>query len=172
MQLTRRGFLALHAAAAATLAIPAELRAEAPAARATFDDGDRAILAALGRATYGDGADALDVPGAVQIMVALLDEGRQGLVVALPGLFNQLSRVLVPTGRAWIDCTPEVQTAALVDWETSPLAFRRQVLQALRQLVLAACYTNPAVFASLDYPGPWLGRLDLPVHPLRFGEAG
>ena len=171
MQLSRRGFLALHAASAATLAIPSELRADVPVGAARFDDADRRILAALARATYGEGADALDVPGAVQGMVATLDAERQGLVVALPGLFNQLSRVLVPTVRAWIDCDADAQIAALVDWETSPLGFRRQVLQALRQLVLAACYTNPAVFASIGYPGPWLGRVDLPVHPLRFGEA-
>ena len=102
MDLSRRGFFALHAAAAATLAIPAELRAAGPAPKAEFDEADRHILTLLGRHTYGEGADALDVPGTVQGMVATLDAERQGLVVALPGLFNQLSRVLVPTGRAWI----------------------------------------------------------------------
>lgn len=171
MQLSRRGFFALQAAAAATLAIPTELRADAPVGAARFDDEDRRILAALGRATYGEGADALDVPEVVEGMVATLDAERQGLVVALPGLFNQLSRVLVPTVHAWIDLDADAQIAALVDWETSPLAFRRQVLQALRQLVLAACYTSPAVFASIGYPGPWLGRVNVPVHPPRFGDA-
>lgn len=153
------------------LAVPPELRAAVPPAKARFDDDDRAILAALGRATFGEGADALDLPDAVQTMVAWLDDERQGLVTLLPGLFDELTRVLVPTGARWLDLDPEAREAALVDWETSALAFRRQVLQGLRQLLLAAAYVNPATFAQLGYAGPWKGRIEVPVHPPRFGPA-
>jgi hypothetical protein len=78
--------------------------------------------------------------------------------------------VLVPTGGAFAGLSEAAQGAALEDWLYSPLAFRRQVGQALRQLVLAHCYTHPVGQAAVGYAGTWLGRVELPVHPLRFGE--
>jgi hypothetical protein len=168
--LSRRQLLALNAAAAAVLVIPLPLRA-APAASGSFDDEARAILEQLGRITYGHGAESLGVADAVQALLAWLPEDKQGLVVRLPSLFDQLTRVFLPTTSRWMDLDEATQIRALEDWSDSSLGFRRQVIQALRQLVLVSCYVQPEVFAGIRYGGPWLGRMPLPVHPLRFGEV-
>lgn len=169
MDVSRRNLLVLSAASA-LLAIPAPLRASLPPAKATFGEGDLAVIAALARLFYGPGADALNVGGALAKTLGYLDESQQPVLASLPSTFDLLSRVLVPTCGAFADLDDAAQAAAMDDWLQSPLPFRRQVGQALRQLVLSHCYTNPAVNESIGYPGPWIGRFELPVHALRFGE--
>lgn len=157
-------------AATAVLAVPLPLRAALPPPKATFGEDDLAVLDALKRVLYGPGADALDLRTPLAETLGFMDESQQSLLASLPSTFDLLSRVLVPTVRPFAALDEAAQAAALDDWLQSPLAFRRQVGQALRQLVLAHCYTNPAVFPSIAYGGPWLGRYLLPIHPLRFGE--
>jgi hypothetical protein len=169
VELSRRRFFTLSAAAA-VLAVPTPLRAALPPPKSTFGEDDLAVLDALKRVLYGPGADELDLRTPLQETLGFLDESQQSLLASLPSTFDLLSRVLVPTVRPYVELDEAAQTAALADWLESPLGFRRQVGQGLRQLVLAHCYTNPAVFASIGYGGPWLGRYELPVHPLRFGE--
>jgi hypothetical protein len=166
---SRRRFLTASAAAA-VLAIPRELRAALPPAKAQFGEDDFAVLDALKAVLYGPGAEKLDIRKPLAESLGFLDEDKQAQLASLPSTFDRLSMVLVPTFGSFIELSAEEQVAALQDWIVSPLAFRRQVGQALRQLVLAHCYTNEAVWPELGYPGPWLGRVELPVHPLRFGE--
>ncbi len=168
MKLSRRAF-ALGAIAAAA-AIPRSLHAALPPPVASFGPGDLDVLDAIKGVVYGPGAEALDIRPALQETLGFLDADKQPVLASLPSTFDKLSRVLVPTWGAYAELVPEVQAAALVDWLESPLPFRRQVGQALRQLVLAHCYGNEATWALVDYPGPWLGRVPLPAHPLRFGE--
>lgn len=171
MQPNRREVLGWSAmtAAAAVLAVPLELRAALPAPTATLDEGDRAILTAMAALVYGPGL-TVDVAAAIQETIGFLPEDKQSLVAQLPGLFNQLSRVLVPTVSAWVDLDQSAQLSAFEDWLYSSLEFRRGIAGALRQIILAHCYTNESTWASVGYPGPWLGRVGLPPHPLRFGE--
>lgn len=166
---SRRQLLAL-AAASAVLAVPASVRAALPPPKASFGDDDLDVLMALARCLYGPGADALSLRTTLPETLGFLDEAQQSLLAMLPSAFDVLSRALVPTVRPFVALSEAEQAAALDDWLQSPLAFRRQIGQSLRQLVLAHCYTDPAVFDSIGYPGPWLGRHALPVHPLRFGE--
>jgi len=167
---TSRRQLLAFGAAAAVLAIPAPLRAALPPPKARFGDDDLAVLLALARCLYGPGADTLALRTSLPETLGFLDQAQQELLAMLPGLFDVLSRALVPTFRPFVDLSDAEQAAALDDWLQSPLPFRRQVGQSLRQLVLAHCYTDPAVYDSIGYPGPWMGRHELPVHPLRFGE--
>jgi hypothetical protein len=165
-------------AALAAAGIPAAHRAWAqdpaggglPLAKVGFDAGDARILEALALLVYGPGAERFGVTAAMQGTLGFMAPDKQELVVSLPGLFNQLSRVLVPTVSAWIDLGPRDQRRVYEDWLHSDLAFRRAVAQGLRQLILAHIYTQPEAWEEIGYPGPWLGRLSLPVHPLRFGE--
>ena len=166
---SRRQFFALGASAA-LLAVPAPLLAALPPARSQFGPDDEAVLDALKAVLYGPGAEAIDILTPLRETIAFLDEAQQAQLASLPSTFDLLSRVLVPTGGAFATLSLEAQAAALEDWLQSPLAFRRQVGQALRQLVLAHCYTHPVGQAAVGYAGPWLGRHLLPVHPLRFGE--
>lgn len=169
--ISRRQALALLAAAAALLGLPDEaLAGDDPPPVAAFDADDTRILRLVLDAIFGPGAERTDAVAALGVTLGYLDEERQALIVQLPGLLDQLSRVLVPTGVAWSALDAEGRARALVDWERSPLGFRRQVFQALRQLLLFAAHTDPSTWPMVGYPGPWLGRVALPVHPPRFGE--
>ena len=166
---SRRRFLVLSASVA-VLAIPAELRAALPPPKANFGSDDLDVLDAVKRIVYGPGADALDIRPGLAESIGFLDEDKQPMLASLPSTFDALSRFLVPTTGAFVSLSAGAQEFALHDWITSPLAFRRQVGQALRQLVLAHCYSIESTWTEIGYPGPWLGRMELPVHPLRFGE--
>lgn len=164
---TRRDVFRLLAAAAVVLSIP-EAEAAVPPAVATFSDVDalRAILAAI----YGPGADETDAVAALAESLGYAGDDRQALIATLPTLFDEGSRVLVPTLRAFRELDDDEQQRALLDWATSPIALRRQVYGALRLLLLFHAYTDPRTWPAFGYPGPLLGRAALPVHPLRFGE--
>lgn len=173
---TRRQFLGLAAALPALLALP-DAEAASPAASPAgvpdapvWDDTDRAVLAAVLAAVYGPGSERCDAVAALEQSLAWIDDERRPLIAALPMLFDQASRVLVPTFAAFRNLTPEAQRAAVGDWAASPLALRRQIYGGLRQLLLAHAYADPATWDAIGYPGPWLGRIELPVHPLRFGS--
>ena len=173
---SRRDLLRLLAAAPVLLAVdpagaagPADGAAAAPRGP-TFDDGDLAVLRALLATIFGAGSDATDALSATEEGVRYLAPDRQVLISFLPRLFDQGHRLFNPTLRTWTALPPEDRTAALEDWATSSLALRRQIYGSLRQLLLFHAYTDPATWDAIGYPGPWLGRFDLPVHPLRFGE--
>jgi hypothetical protein len=162
----RRRFLGLLTAAAAVLAVPAH--AEDPIERFSASDADvlRQVLSVL----YGDGADGIDVVAKLERTLTYIDPDRHATILALPGLLDQLSRVLVPTFSAWHALSPEDQARALLDWQDSSLAFRRAVYAGLRLLLLSLAYTDASTWTEIGYPGPWIGRIEVPVHPPRFGE--
>lgn len=166
---SRRRFIALSASVA-VLSIPSELRAALPPAKSRFGPDDLDVLDAVKRIVYGPGADALDIRPGLAESIGFLDEDKQPTLASLPSTFDALSRILVPTAGAFAGLSATDQEIALHDWITSPLAFRRQVGQALRQLVLAHCYSIESTWTEIGYPGPWIGRLDVPIQDLRFGE--
>lgn len=178
--MTRRDFTRLVLAAAFVLGVEAEAEAAEtkeigppgapPRPAAGFDAADLKILQALLLAFYGPGGDQTDALAALAEGLAYLAPDRQELIVQLPAVFAIGSRVLSPTVTAFQALPTAEQEAVLDDWALSDLGFRRQVFGALRQLLLYHAHTDPKTWALLDYPGPWVGRLDLQPHPLRFGE--
>jgi hypothetical protein len=164
----RRRFLALLAAGAAVLSLPAD--ADAALEPVPFDEDDAAVARVIFAAIYGEGADAVDVVGAMEETLAYLPDDKHDLIRALPALVDQLSRVLVPTVVAFRELAPADREAALIDWGTSSIEFRRTVYGGLRRLLLFHAYMDPATWPAIGYPGPWLDRIPLPPHPLRFGE--
>lgn len=154
---------------AALLPAPGAAEAASPRPIAPLDGQTRRLLGELLRTFYGEGGEHTDAVAALEEGLAWLAEDRQELVVRLPGLFDQLSRVVVPTWWAWSELDDPGRLAAVEDWARSSLAWRRSIHGALRQLLLFHAHTDPSTWESIGYPGPWLGRLDLPVHPLRFG---
>ncbi|MFZ5476374.1 MAG: hypothetical protein ACOZNI_06315 [Myxococcota bacterium] len=160
----RRRFLALCAAGASVLALPA-----AAEDRVAFDPDDAAVVRELFRAIYGSGADAVDVVRHLEETLPYVAADKHDLIRMLPGIVDEVSRVLVPSVSAWRDLGEADRVAALEDWGTSPLELRRTVYHGLRRMLLAVAYCDPATWVDIGYPGPWLGRMVLPVHPLRFG---
>lgn len=173
---SRRDLLRLLAAAPALLALdPSEADASPDGANGAatgppFDDHDMAVLRALLATIFGPGSETTDALAAAAVGVSYLEPDRQTLVALLPTLLNQGHRLFNPLLRSWSALPEGDRAAALEDWATSSLALRRQVYIALRQLLLFHAYSDPSTWAAIDYPGPWLGRFDLPIHPLRFGE--
>lgn len=157
-------------AASAVLLVPTSLQAALPPPKARFGDADLDVIGALARVLYGPGADALSLRTSLPETLGFMDDSQQALLASLPSTFDLLSRALVPTVHPFVTLSEADQVAALEDWLQSRVGFRRQIGQALRQLVLSHCYTDEAVYTDIAYPGPWLGRHLLPVHPLRFGE--
>lgn len=164
----RRRFLL--AAAASVLVLPLASAEGVAVAPIPFGAEDADRVRALLRVIYGPGHERLSVVEALEATLAYIDEDKRSTIQALPAVLDELSRVLVPTWVAWRDLPEEAQAAALADWSTSSLAFRRSVYAALRKLLLFHAYLEEHTWPEMGYPGPWLGRIDLPVHAPRFGE--
>lgn len=93
-------------------------------------------------------------------------------VKKLLGLFeNSLTQFLFG-GRVqpFTHLTPLEQDEVLKEWQTSRISIRRTGFTALRTLVMACYYGNPAVWPSVGYPGPPRGIHD-PNAPVWKGEG-
>lgn len=101
-------------------------------------------------------ATELDVAGHVDALLARMHPADAAEVGQLLLLFeNALVRALlhgspVPFSRA----SAAQQEAALESWRTSSLQARRMAFKALRGLVAAAYWSQPATWAHIGYPGP------------------
>lgn len=105
----------------------------------------------------------LRVPEKIDATLDRLDpataaELRQALLLLENGLAGLL---LHGRPRAFTALAPAAQDAVLETWRTSRFATLRKAHKALLGLVSAACWSDPATFAFVGYPGP-----------PRFGEAG
>lgn len=60
------------------------------------------------------------------------------------------------------------QEALIAAWLASERAWQRRVIRGLRDLICSHAYMHPASWALIRYGGPWVGRIDLPVHAPRF----
>jgi hypothetical protein len=56
----------------------------------------------------------------------------------------------------------------LAGWAASERLEKRQVFNGLRALILSHYYFDPASWPAIRYAGPWVGRIDLPIHAPRF----
>lgn len=153
------------------LVLPPGCAAGASAEGPGWDQADLAVLRGFLAAVFGPGSEQTDAVAALTESFAWLDDERKPLIAALPAVFDQASRVLAPSVAAFHDMPPEQQAGVVADWSNSTLALRRQVFNALRALLLAHAYADPVTWPDIGYPGPWIGRIDLPVHPLRFGPV-
>jgi len=167
----RRQFLVLVAALPAVLVLPQGCAGSASAEGPGWDDVDLAVLRGFLAAVFGPGSERTDAVAALTESFAWLDDERKPLIAALPAVFDQASRVLAGSVAAFHELPAGQRSAVVADWSNSTLAVRRQVFNALRALLLAHAYADPVTWPEIGYPGPWIGRVDLPVHPLRFGPV-
>lgn len=89
-------------------------------------------------------------------------------------LWRRLPRILETSTLAdghfapFSELSPEEQEAVLWNWASSSILERRQIFHGLRDLIVSHFYFQPASWPDIRYEGPWVGRLDLPVHEPRF----
>ncbi len=88
------------------------------------------------------------------------DRTRSDFTQLLGLLDNALAGLLLdgnPTPFTHLDAT--AQEAVLEDWRTSRIGLRRAGYQALRRIIVAHYYADPANQAAIGYPGPPKGVL-------------
>jgi choline dehydrogenase-like flavoprotein len=135
-----------------------------PALPVESPSGEQRILAAAVEAVLGveEGApaaravqpmlDRLAAPDRLQLSLLL-----QGLEYGAPLLAGRAGRF----SRLARDRREEILRA----WSESRLPMRRQAVSALRAIASFGYYGREEAWAEVGYDGPWLGRVDVAVHP-------
>ena len=110
----------------------------------------------------GDGSSVAD---AADVFVGEMAPGdRRLLGLLLKSLEYGTPSALVRLGR-FSDLDPLRRERVLRRWAQSPIALRRQGAAALKALGVLAYYARESTWEAIGYDGPWLGRVDVPVHP-------
>lgn len=150
----------LLALAGGTLALLRPARSEgrlAPGAQTMFAVLARAVLGALLPAEPAQQAQALQglvqrleatITGMPPAMQAEVDE-LLTIAASAPGRY-----ALLGLGSAWDTASVEELTQALQSLRVSGLALRQQAFHALRDMINAAWFAEPATWAAIGYAGP------------------
>lgn len=102
-------------------------------------------------------------PAALQAHLGRVEAAVRGLPPATRAELSDLLALLaLAPGRlglmgltaAWADAGPQALSQALQGMRSSALAPRRQVYLALRELTVAAYFSDPSAWGPLGYPGP------------------
>ena len=72
--------------------------------------------------------------------------------------------------RRFTDLDPAERLAYLETWRDSRFNLRRAAFNAIRSFVYVFAYSDPAMWPATGFPGPWPGRIEVPVPPIDFGE--
>lgn len=178
--LTRRGFLRGTAGGTAAVAVAALV--PAGCARDYPRAGAAAPLRALSPKEYAvarAAAEALlegvpvqpdTVAAAIDTELAVAGEPMRSDMKTVLSLMEH-GTILSLRGRRFTALTPAARRAVLDDWATSRFNLRRAAYQALRGFVLYFAYIDDATRTLTRFPGPWPGRVPVPVHPIDFGEV-
>ena len=97
-----------------------------------------------------------DLTAEVEAKIATLDPSLARQMAGALTIFDHPVTGLLMTGRArrFSSLPPEEQDGCLEAWETSRVAARRQVYEALRRIIAATCYTLPEARERIGYAGP------------------
>ncbi|MBW3553958.1 MAG: GMC family oxidoreductase N-terminal domain-containing protein [Gemmatimonadetes bacterium] len=128
-----------------------------------LNERERRIFTAVAEAVAGAAAgpavaDAIDplirrMPGADRRLLGAL---LVGLEYGSPSALIRL--------KCFSDLAPPQREAWLRSWADSALPLRRQGAAALKALGALAYYGREEAWAEVGYDGPWLGRVEVPVH--------
>jgi hypothetical protein len=103
-------------------------------------------------ATAANVADQFDAM-LVKMPKTVRDQVKQMLQV-----FEHGPQIFFFSFKRFTELSPEDQDLHITSWMESNLAFRKTVFWALKKIAMAVYYSTPAVWPSVDYDGPWLGR--------------
>lgn len=85
----------------------------------------------------------------------------------------QLLERLTPLGgrlRRFSELTSEERLAYLHGWRNSRFNLRRASFNAIKSFVYFFAYADPATWSYTGFPGPWPGRVRVPIPAVDFGE--
>ena len=72
--------------------------------------------------------------------------------------------------RRFSELEPEERLAYLHTWRDSRFNLRRASFNAVKSFVYFFAYSDPATWAMTGFPGPWPGRVNVPIPAVDFGE--
>ena len=129
-----------------------------------LDARERTAFIAVAETVAGAAAGP-DVADAIDPFVRRMPDGDRRLLGALLlGIEYGAPAALVRL-RRFSELDPSRRETWLRSWADSAIPLRRQGAAALKALGALAWYGREAAWADVGYDGPWLGRVDVPVHP-------
>ena len=83
-----------------------------------------------------------------------------------------LERLTFLGGRArrFSELDPQERLAYLHTWRDSRFNLRRASFNAVKSFVYFFSYSDPSTWPATRFPGPWPGRVSVPIPPVDFGE--
>jgi hypothetical protein len=132
-----------------------------------LDEREYAVVAALvarliPRRQGFPAAEELETAVAVDRVMSMQDDSTRKELKLLLMLFENALPTFLFSGRtrAFTALSTDEQDQVLEEWMTSKLTLRRTGYLALRTLINASYYGNPAVWPAAHYPGPPPGLHD------------
>jgi Gluconate 2-dehydrogenase subunit 3 len=179
--LLRKGFwggVLLSLGGAGFLAFRKGPTARVPAGLLVLDEREYAVVSALvarliPRRQGFPPAEELETATAVDRVLAMEDDSTRREVKQLLVLFENALPTFLFGGRTlpFTALATDEQDRVLEEWMTSRLSLRRTGYLALRTLVNAAYYGNPAVWPAVGYPGPPAGVYNPAAPVWKGGDA-
>lgn len=128
-----------------------------------LSDRERRIFIAVAETVAGAEAGP-GVADAIDPFVRRMPDGDRRLLGALLlGIEYGAPAALVRL-RRFSDLDPRRREAWLRSWADSAVPLRRQAAAALKALGALAFYAREEAWEAVGYDGPWLGRVQVPVH--------
>lgn len=179
--LSRRGFLRSAAggtaAVAAAALLPAGCAREYPQAVAaghrlqSLSEKEFAVARAAAEAMLEGVPTSPDaVAAGIDAELAVAGEPMRGDMKTVLALMEH-GPLLSLRPRRFTALPPADRLAVLDDWATSRFNLRRAAYQALRGFVLYFAWTDDATRPLTGFAGPWPELVEVPVHPVDFGEV-
>jgi hypothetical protein len=91
--------------------------------------------------------------------LAYAPEEVRGQVKQMLQLFEHGPQLFFFSFKRFTELEPEDQDRYITGWMESSLAFRKTVFWAMKKITCAVYYSTPSVWSSIDYDGPWIGRV-------------
>ncbi|HUG39295.1 MAG TPA: GMC family oxidoreductase N-terminal domain-containing protein [Longimicrobiales bacterium] len=128
-----------------------------------LSDRERRIFTAVAETVAGAAAGP-GVADAIDPFVRRMPASDRRLLGALLAGLEYAAPAALARLRRFSDLDPARREAWLRSWAASAVPLRRQGAAALRALGALAYYGREEAWADVGYDGPWLGRVDIPVH--------
>lgn len=174
----RRGFLRTTAGGGVALALASLLPGCGRAADAQGSTDLRSFTAAefetmraaaeallLGGAAVDPAALAHRIDRELWLVGGAIEEDMRTVLQLLERLTFLGGRV-----RRFSDLDAEERLAYLHTWRDSRFNLRRASFNAVKSFVYFFAYSDPSTWAMTGFPGPWPGRVNVPVPAVDFGE--
>lgn len=161
-----KGTLAGSALIAGSALLPAGCAKYDPAGvpLQVLDQKEFAVLQAAADRFVGEGlagepaASDVNVAAQFDAMLAYAPAEVQSQVKQMLQIFEHGTQLFLFSFKRFTELSAEEKDNYITTWMESGLAFRKTVFWAMKKISAAFYYASPAVWPSIDFDGPWVGR--------------